>query len=111
MQAEFHSQSDKVRGHAVRWAWLLLILAAFAIYPALTQNIGALSYDAARSHLYQGVLPTPCPSVLTCASVFHLGSPLTFRTPLRRNGFVYRFGLPHPMGGVCDGGRFGGSLS
>src|SRR5512139_3215819 len=93
--------------HAFRWAWLLVLLAAPALYPALTQNIGALAYDAARSHIYQGVVYSDAVSqgVLypRWVQFLHLGlgSPIfTFRTPLVYAGMdlLYRLGLTHPIG-------------
>jgi hypothetical protein len=107
MQADIHSQSDQLKGHTVRWAWLLLILAAFAIYPSLSQNIAALSYDAATVHIYQGTVYSAAVSeghlYPRWVQFLHLGlgSPLfTFRTPLPYAGMdlLSRLGLPQPVG-------------
>jgi hypothetical protein len=90
-----------------RWAWLLSILAAFAIYPALSQDIGARAYDAATVHIYQGVVYS---DAVSGGSIYPrwvqflhlgLGSPLfTFRAPLPYAGMdlLYRLGLSHPTG-------------
>jgi hypothetical protein len=105
MQRTLRTQSGRTSG--ARWTWLLLVLAAFAIYPALTQNIGALSYDAGTVHIYQGAVYSAAVSeghlYPRWVQFLHLGlgSPLfTFRTPLAYAGMdlLFRLGLAHPVG-------------
>ena len=90
-----------------RWTWLLTILAAFAIVPALTRNIAALAYDAGTEHVYRGVVFSQAISdgVLYPRWVqflhWGLGSPLfTFQPPLPYYGMdlLYRLDVPHPIG-------------
>ena len=91
----------------LRWSWLLLVLAAFAVYPALRHNVAATAWDAGTVHIYQAVVYS---DALSKGAVYPrwvqflhlgLGSPLfTFRTPLVYGGMdlLYRLGLPHPVG-------------
>jgi len=89
------------------WVWLLAILSAVAIYPALTQNIAAHAYDAASAHIYRSVVYSQIVSdgVLfpRWAQFLHvgLGSPLfTFHPPLAYAllDLFARSGIPHPVG-------------
>ena len=91
----------------VRWAWLLLVLAGAAVYPALAENVGAVAFDAATVHIYQGFVFSQAISqgVLFPRWVqflhWGLGSPIfTFRAPLPYYGMdlLYRLGLGHPLG-------------
>jgi hypothetical protein len=106
MQRNLRAQSGGATG-VVRWAWLLSILAAFAIYPALTRNIGALAYDAGTTHIYRSVVYSDAVSsgVLypKWVQTLHLGlgSPLfTFTPVLPFAGLdlLSRLGLAHPIG-------------
>ncbi len=95
-------------GHAtLRWILLLLILAAAAVYPALSENVGALAHDAGTVHLYRSYVF----SGATADGVLYprwvqflhwgLGSPLfTFNPPLPYLGLdgLYRLGIPQPLG-------------
>jgi hypothetical protein len=92
---------------AVRWGWLIAILVAAAMVPALTRNTAALAYDAAMEHVPRGVVFSQAVSdgVLyprwTQFLHWGLGSPLfTFQPPLPYYGLdlLYRLGLPHPIG-------------
>lgn len=92
---------------SLRWRGLVLLLAAFAVYPALRYNIAALAHDAARSHIYRAVVYSDAISqgVLypRWVQFLHLGlgSPLfTFHPPLAYAALdlLYRSGLPHPIG-------------
>jgi hypothetical protein len=107
MQRTPRARSDTAAPDRIRWAWLLSLLAAFAIYPALSQNIGALAYDAATVHIYQGAVYSAAVSeghlYPRWVQFLHLGlgSPIfTFRTPLAYAGMdlLSRLGLPHPVG-------------
>jgi len=90
-----------------RWAWLLLALAAAAIYPALVWNSGAVAYDAALQHIPRGLIFSNAidDGVLfpRWVQFLHLGlgSPLfTFQGPLPyyfMDG-LFRLGIPHPLG-------------
>jgi hypothetical protein len=89
------------------WVWLLAILSAVAVYPALTQNIAAHAYDAASAHIYRSVVYSQVVSdgVLfpRWAQFLHvgLGSPLfTFHPPLAYAllDLLSRIGIPHPIG-------------
>ena len=89
------------------WVWLLAILSAVAVYPALTQNIAAHAYDAASAHIYRSVVYSQVVSdgVLfpRWAQFLHvgLGSPLfTFHPPLAYAllDLLSRAGIPHPIG-------------
>jgi hypothetical protein len=91
----------------LRWGWLFLVIAAFAIYPALTNNIAALAYDAGTVHLYRSYVFSGAISdgVLypRWVQFLHLGlgSPLfTFNPPLPYYALdlLYRLGLPQPLG-------------
>jgi hypothetical protein len=102
MQRTLRTQSDRIR-----WAWLLSIFAAFAIYPALTQNIGALAYDAGTAHVYRSAVYSDAVSsgflYPRWVQFLHLGlgSPLfTFLPPLPYAGLdlLYRLGVPQPVG-------------
>ena len=93
--------------HRIRWVWLLLLLPAAVLWPALTRNIAALAYDAALEHVPRGVVFSQAVSdgVLyprwTQFLHWGLGSPLfTFQPPLPYYGLdlLYRLGLPHPIG-------------
>jgi hypothetical protein len=89
------------------WLWLAAILLAFALYPALTRDIGGLAWDAALEHVPRGVVFSDIISdgVLypRWAQSLHLGlgSPLfTFQPPLPYYGLdlLFRIGLPHSDG-------------
>ena len=89
------------------WVWLALVLAAFAIYPALTQNVGAHAYDAGAEHVPRGVAFSQAVTdgiLLPRWSQFlhwGLGSPLfTFLPPLpyQAMDILSRLGIPHPVG-------------
>ena len=89
------------------WVWLLAILSAVAVYPALTQNIAAHAYDAASAHIYRSVVYSQVVSdgVLfpRWAQFLHvgLGSPLfTFHPPLAYAllDLLARAGIPQPIG-------------
>ena len=89
------------------WVWLLAILSAVAVYPALTQNIAAHAYDAASAHVYRSVIYSQIVSdgVLfpRWAQFLHagLGSPLfTFHPPLAYAllDLLARVGIPQPIG-------------
>jgi hypothetical protein len=91
----------------LRWAWLLLALAAAAIYPALAYNIAAVAYDAATVHIYRGFVYSDAISqgviLPHWVQPLHwgLGSPApTFEPPLPYAGMdlLYRLGLPHTLG-------------
>jgi Alpha-(1->3)-arabinofuranosyltransferase len=91
----------------IRWVWLLVLLPTAVLWPALTQNIAALAYDAALEHVPRGVVFSQAISdgVLyprwTQFLHWGLGSPLfTFQPPLPYYGLdlLYRMGLPHPIG-------------
>ena len=93
--------------YSFRWAWLLLFLAASALYPALTQNIGALAYDAGTTHIYRSAVYSDAVSsgflYPRWVQFLHLGlgSPLfTFLPPLPYAGLdlLSRLGLPQPIG-------------
>ncbi len=95
------------RRERLLWVVFFLLLALPALIPALTQDIGALAYDAATEHIYRGVVFSEAISdgVLYPRWVQHLhlglGSPLfTFQPPLPYYGMdvLYRLGLPHPLG-------------
>ena len=97
----------KAKTATLRWTWLLLVLAAFAIYPALAWNIGPYAYDAGTVHIYQGVVYSDAVSSGALyprwVQPLHLGlgSPLfTFRTPLAYASMdiLSRLGFPHPIG-------------
>ena len=94
-------------GVRLRWLWLFLALAAAALYPAFTQNIAALAYDAALEHVPRGLLFSQAIDdgalYPRWVQFLHLGlgSPLfTFQGPLPYYGLdlLYRLGLPHPIG-------------
>ncbi len=92
---------------SLRWCSLVLLLAAFAVYPALRYNIGALAHDAARSHIYRAFVYSDAVSQRVLyprwVQFLHLGlgSPLfTFHPPLAYGALdlLHRVGLPHPIG-------------
>jgi hypothetical protein len=94
-------------GRGIRWAWLLVLLLAVALWPTLTRNIAALAYDAATEHVPRSVVFSQAISdgVLyprwTQFLHWGLGSPLfTFQPPLPYYGLdlLYRLGIPHPLG-------------
>jgi hypothetical protein len=96
-----------LKSPAVRWSWLLLLLAAWVLWPALTQNIGAYAHDAAAEHIYRSVVFSEAISdgVLYPRWVqflhWGLGSPLfTFQPPLPYYALdlLYRLGSAHPVG-------------
>ena len=39
----------------VAWVWLLVLLVALVVQPALSRDIGAVAYDAYTEHIYRGV--------------------------------------------------------
>ena len=92
---------------AVAWVWLLVLLIALVVQPALTRDIGAVAYDAATEHIYRGVAFSDAVSdgVLYPRWVqslhWGLGSPLfTFQPPLPYYGMdvLARLGFSHPIG-------------
>ena len=91
----------------LRWIWLLLLLPAAAVWPALTRPIAALAYDAGTAHLYRSIAYSQAVSdgVLfpRWTQAFHwgLGSPLfTFHAPLAYAllDLLARLGIPQPIG-------------
>ncbi len=95
------------RAHSWRWAALLLLVMAAAIYPALAWNSGAVAHDAALEHILRGLTFSEAidDGVLypRWVQFLHLGlgSPIfTFQGPLPYYGLdlLYRLGLGHPLG-------------
>ncbi len=89
------------------WAWLLTLLPLAAIWPALTNNVAALAYDAATAHLNRSVVYSQAVSdgvlVPRWSQFLHwgLGSPLfTFHPPLAYAlmDLLSRLGIPQPVG-------------
>ncbi len=100
-------QAAGVQFARLRWAWLLLVLAAAAVYPALANNIAARAWDAAPIHVYRGFLYSNAISegvrYPQWIQFLHagLGSPAEdFVPPLpyAAMDFFYRLGLPHSAG-------------
>lgn len=92
---------------SVRWGWLLVVLAAFALWPALTRDIASSAYDAAMEHVPRAVVFSQAISDGTLyprwTQFLHwgLGSPLfTFQPPLPYYALdlLFRLGIPHPIG-------------
>ena len=92
---------------AVAFFWLLLLLMAPVLFVALSQDIGALAYDAATEHIYRGVVFSQAIGdgflYPRWVQFLHwgLGSPLfTFQPPLPYYGMdiLARLGLAHPLG-------------
>jgi hypothetical protein len=91
----------------LRWIWLLLLLPAVAVWPALTRPIATLAYDAGTAHLYRSIAYSQAVSdgVLfpRWEQFLHwgLGSPLfTFHPPLvyAMLDLLFRVGIAHPIG-------------
>jgi 6-pyruvoyl-tetrahydropterin synthase related domain len=100
-------QAAGVRFGRLRWTWLLLVLAAAAVYPALANNIAARAWDAAPVHIYRGFVYSNAISqgvrYPQWIQSLHggLGSPApTFEPPLpyAAMDFFYRLGMPHTVG-------------
>ncbi len=102
--------TERSHGTSLRWIWLLILLAAPVLLVSLTQDIGAVAYDAATEHVLRGVSFSDVidDGVLyprwTQSLHWGLGSPLfTFQPPLPYYGMdlLYRLGLSHPLGWRC----------
>ncbi len=98
------------RSGSLRWIWLLILFAAPVLLVSLTQDIGAVAYDAATEHIYRGVSFSDVidDGVLyprwTQSLHWGLGSPLfTFQPPIPYYGMdlLHRLGLSHPLGWRC----------
>lgn len=99
--------TERSRSSSFRWIWLLLLLAAPVLLVSLTEDIGAVAYDAATEHVLRGVSFSDviADGVLyprwTQSLHWGLGSPLfTFQPPLPYYGMdlLSRLGLSHPLG-------------
>ena len=102
--------TERSRSSSFRWIWLLLLLAAPVLLVSLTEDIGAVAYDAATEHVLRGVSFSDVidDGVLyprwTQSLHWGLGSPLfTFQPPLPYYGMdlLHRLGLSHPLGWRC----------